>query len=106
MKPQVAAGDLAPVLETVYDRITLAQDEQRLTCDLDIATRSGDHSHADPTDVLVETKSPGGVRLWDDLLAQAGIREHKVSKYCVGAALLNPELPATPWNRTLRRCFR
>jgi hypothetical protein len=105
-KPQVAASDLTPVLETVYDRITLTHDGQRLTCDLDITTRSGDHSHVGPTDVLVETKSPGGVSIWDDLLAQAGIREHRVSKYCVGAALHNPELPANPWNRTIRRYFR
>ena len=106
VQPQVAADDLTPVLETVYDRITLTHDEQRLTCDLDIATRSGDYSHVGPTDVLVETKSRGGVSIWDELLGQAGIREHKVSKYCVGAALLNPDLPSNPWNRTIRRYFR
>lgn len=106
VQPQVAANDLAPVLETVYDRITLTHDEQRLTCDLDITTRNGVRSHEGPADVLVETKSPGGVSIWDSLLQNAGIREHKVSKYCVGAALLNPELAANPWNRTIRRYFR
>ncbi|WP_166827505.1 polyphosphate polymerase domain-containing protein [Brevibacterium limosum] len=105
-RPRVSAADLAPVLETVYDRITLTHDQQRLTCDLDIETRNGGETHEGPRDVLVETKSADGVSIWDHLLKQAGIREHKVSKYCVGASLLNPELPANPWNRTIRRFFR
>ena len=105
-RPRYTAADLTPVLETVYDRVTLTHDHQRLTCDLDIEARNGRRSHGGPRDVLVETKSAGGVSIWDDLLQQAGIREHKVSKYCVGASLLNPELPANPWNRTIRRYFR
>lgn len=84
-RPRYTAADLTPVLETVYDRVTLTHDHQRLTCDLDIEARNGRRSHGGPRDVLVETKSAGGVSIWDDLLQQAGIREHKVSKYCVGA---------------------
>ena len=59
-----------------------------------------------PSDVLVETKSPGGGGIWDGLLKQVGIRPHKVSKYCVSAALLNPQLPSNPWEQTIRRYFR
>lgn len=102
----VHAADLAPVLETVYDRITLCHDAQRLTCDLDIESLNDVESHMGPKDVLVETKSAGGVGIWDELLKQAGIRPHKVSKYCVGASLLYPELPSNPWSRTIRRYFR
>ena len=105
-KPRISAADLDPVLETVYDRITLTHDHQRLTCDLDIETRNGSETHDGPGDVLVETKSADGVSIWDHLLKQAGIREHRVSKYCVGASLLNPQLPANPWNGTIRRYFR
>jgi hypothetical protein len=104
VRPQ--AADLAPVVETVYDRITLCHADQRLTCDLDIRAISGDEQHVGPSDVLVETKSPGGGGIWDGLLKQVGIRPHKVSKYCVSAALLNPQLPSNPWEQTIRRYFR
>src|SRR5699024_10437322 len=104
VRPQ--AADLAPVVETVYDRITLCHADQRLTCDLDIRAISGDEQHVGPSDVLVETKSPGGGGIWDGLLKQVGIRPHKVSKYCVSVALLNPQLPSNPWEQTIRRYFR
>jgi hypothetical protein len=104
VRPQ--AADLAPVVETVYDRITLCHADQRLTCDLDIRAISGDEQHVGPSDVLVETKSPGGGGIWDGLLKQVGIRPHKVSKYCVSAALHNPQLPSNPWEQTIRRYFR
>lgn len=97
---------LQPVLETIYDRITLCHDGQRLTCDLDIRAVNGDDSHVGPQDVLVETKSEGGGGRWDQLLKAAGIRPHQVSKYCVAAALLYPELPSNPWARTIDHYFR
>jgi hypothetical protein len=106
IRPRPRAADLAPVVETVYDRITLCHADQRLTCDLDIRAISGDEQHVGPSDVLVETKSPGGGGIWDGLLKQVGIRPHKVSKYCVSAALLNPQLPSNPWEQTIRRYFR
>src|SRR5699024_6270679 len=87
IRPRPRAADLEPVVETVYDRITLCHDDQRLTCDLDIRAISGDEQHTGPSDVLVETKSPGGAGIWDGLLKQVGIRPHKVSKACVSAAL-------------------
>jgi hypothetical protein len=33
------------------------------------------------------------------------VRPVSVSKYCVGVALLHPEVPANPWQRMLRRNF-
>lgn len=97
---------LQPVLETIYDRVTLCHDGQRLTCDLDIRAINAGESHLGPQDVLVETKSEGGSGLWDQLLKEAGIRPHQVSKYCVAAALLYPELPSNPWARTIDHYFR
>ncbi|WP_209373732.1 polyphosphate polymerase domain-containing protein [Brevibacterium renqingii] len=105
-RARLRAADLEPVVETVYDRITLCHADQRLTCDLDIRAVHGDEQHVGPSDVLVETKSPGGGGIWDGLLKQVGVRPHKVSKYCVSAALLYPQLPSNPWERTIRRYFR
>lgn len=102
---QVSADSLEPVLETIYDRITLCHDHQRLTCDLNIRAINGSEAHDGPNDVLVETKSAGGGGIWDALLKQHGIRPHKVSKYCVAASLLYPELPSNPWKQTIKRYF-
>ncbi|MPV48845.1 MULTISPECIES: polyphosphate polymerase domain-containing protein [unclassified Pseudactinotalea] len=96
---------LEPVLETVYDRLTLVRGDQRLTCDLDLHFLAGSDRRDGPNEVLVETKSGGERGIWDDLLMASGIREHRVSKYCVSAALLYPGLPANPWRRTIRRYF-
>lgn len=101
----VPANQLEPVLETIYDRITLCHDQQRLTCDLDIRAINDEGSHDGPHDVLVETKSAGGGGIWDTLLKQHGVRPHKVSKYCVAASLLYPELPSNPWKQTIKRYF-
>lgn len=101
----VPASQLEPVLETIYDRITLCHDQQRLTCDLDIRAINDEGSHNGPHDVLVETKSAGGGGIWDTLLKQHGVRPHKVSKYCVAASLLYPELPSNPWKQTIKRYF-
>ncbi|HCG54708.1 MULTISPECIES: polyphosphate polymerase domain-containing protein [Brevibacterium] len=101
----VSANQLEPVLETIYDRITLCHDQQRLTCDLDIRAINDEGRHDGPHDVLVETKSAGGGGVWDTLLKQRGVRPHKVSKYCVAASLLYPELPSNPWKQTIKRYF-
>ena len=34
-----------------------------------------------------------------------GQRPVRISKYCVGLAVVHPHLPANRWNRTLRRYF-
>lgn len=99
------AARLRPVLETVYHRATLCHDDQRVTLDLDLECISGEASHSGPTDVLVETKSPGGRGPLDRMLLEAGVRPHSVSKYCVAASLLYPHLPSNAWRRTLRRYF-
>ncbi|QPZ38885.1 polyphosphate polymerase domain-containing protein [Paramicrobacterium chengjingii] len=99
------AARLRPVLETVYRRATLCHDDQRVTLDLDLECISGNESHFGPSDVLVETKSPGGKGPLDRALLTAGVRPHSVSKYCVAASLLYPHLPGNAWRRTMRRYF-
>ncbi|GAB3560446.1 polyphosphate polymerase domain-containing protein [Spelaeicoccus albus] len=96
---------LRPVLETLYRRATLCHDDQRVTCDIELQNTAGSLVHEGPSDVLVETKSSGSAGPLDLLLRSAGVRTHSVSKYCVAASLLYPELPHNKWNRTLSRYF-
>ncbi|GAB3190998.1 polyphosphate polymerase domain-containing protein [Nesterenkonia suensis] len=58
-----------------------------------------------PRLAVVETKSASGAGQADRMLWQLGVRPTRLSKYCTGLAALCPELPATPWKRTLRRHF-
>lgn len=97
------ADQLQPVLETYYRRTTLALGDQRVTLDTDLDCESGTHKVTGPLDVLVETKSPDGAGDLDRLLLRRGIRPHSVSKYCIGAALLYPQLQHNDWSRLLRR---
>jgi hypothetical protein len=98
---------LRPMVTTSYTRSTLVDVAagSRLTCDVDYvcsddtrAMPAGDH-------VLLESKSAGGVGEVDKALALLGVRPVRISKYCIGVALLHPDVPANPWNRTLRRDF-
>ena len=101
-------GDLAPVLVTTYRRTTFVSrtGDVRLTCDVGLICRNGRHEVRDTgTHVLVESKSAGRGSAPDRILREVGVRPASVSKYCVGVAALNPELPSNPWRQTLRRHF-
>jgi hypothetical protein len=98
---------LRPTVTTSYTRSTFVDvgAGNRLTCDVDFvcsddtrAVPGGDH-------VLLETKSTGALGEVDKALALLGVRPARISKYCIGIALLHPDVPANPWNRTLRRDF-
>jgi len=100
--------DLRPVLTSNYTRSTLVDVEAqtRMTCD--VALRW--HTSTSSTDnlvryVLVETKTSGPLSAADVLLRTYGHRPMSISKYCLGVALLNSEVRANPWHRTLRRHF-
>lgn len=99
------ASDLEPVLTTVYRRSTLALGDQRITLDTRLQCTAGEELFHGPDEVLVETKSPARASAFDASLRDLGVRPHSVSKYCVAAALLYPELPRNKWNRTLKRYF-
>ena len=96
---------LRPVLETLYRRTTVALGDQRITIDLGLECTSGRERRFGPHHALVETKSPGRSSPFELALRERGIRPHSVSKYCVGAALLYPQLPSNPWHRTMDRYF-
>lgn len=113
--PVVAALD--PTLSTQYQRTTLLIEPQttglaatptpsRATIDTSLAfTAPGRSPLNHPGLAIIETKTPGPPSLIDRLLWRAGQRPVKVSKYAVGLALFHPGLPATKWNRVLRREF-
>jgi VTC domain len=99
--------DLGPRLTTAYRRSTLADLElnSRVTIDLDLRWSDGETCCAASDLALVETKSGSGVGPVDRVLGGMGIRPVRMSKYCIGVALLHPQMPANKWNRLLVRHF-
>jgi hypothetical protein len=100
--------ELAPSVTTTYSRTTLVDllGGGRVTCDVDLVCRANGISRPTPDGhVLVETKTAGPGGPADQCLHRLGVRPVSVSKYCVGVALLHPEVPANPWQRMLRRNF-
>ncbi|UWF76716.1 MULTISPECIES: polyphosphate polymerase domain-containing protein [Microbacterium] len=98
------AAQLRPVLHTLYRRSTLVLGDQRITLDADLEFGTAERRITGPDDILVETKTPAGASDLDRMLVRAGIRPHRVSKYCLAASILYPQLPGNDWAR-LRRTY-
>lgn len=98
---------LVPVMTTEYRRGTLVNphSSERVTADVALVCRDTSSEVAGPDMVVLETKSSTGRGAADRLLAGMGIRDVGMSKYCVGIALLHPQLPANRWHRVLRQHF-
>ena len=96
---------LVPALRNAYRRATLvdAVDGERVTCDVELRFADADGVVHGPDMVIVETKTPDGRGLSDAALARLNIRPVSMSKYCLGVATLNPQLPANKWTRLLNR---
>jgi hypothetical protein len=104
---EIKVPSLVPTLRTGYNRATLVDLERRarLTIDVDL-TWSNDRTHRRADHLaLIETKSLSGPGPVDALLRSLGVRPERMSKYCLGVALLDPETPANRWSRLLRRQF-
>lgn len=107
---QFPAGELAPLRPTLctsYRRSTLfiPTAASRVTIDTDLTWQDG-HRELSLSDLaVVETKAGSAASEVDRLLWRAGHRPARISKYATGLAALRPDLPATPWRRTLRRHF-
>jgi hypothetical protein len=98
---------VGPRLTTAYRRSTLVDlaHRSRVTVDLDLRW-SDEQSRCAAADLaLVESKSAVGSGPVDLALARMGVRPVRMSKYCIGVALLHPDMAANKWNRLLVRHF-
>lgn len=100
---------LVPSLRTHYERVTFASQiaTERVTCDfnLQFSADVAPGAAMDPGYVLVEIKSERGRSDADQLLWRLGVRPSSGSKYCVGLALLRPDLRSNPF-RPVTSFFR
>jgi hypothetical protein len=96
-----------PTLVTRYRRITLflPATDSRVTIDTDLVWDGDGRALRLPDLAVIETKTRAATCRVDRLLWRRGQRPGRISKYATGLAALRPDLPATPWQRTLRRHF-
>lgn len=96
---------LTPSLETRYSRSTilLPSEGARVTLDAGLTwTDPTTGASASLGDALVlETKSGSSASSLDRALWSQGHRPARISKYAVGIATLNPELPRNRWHRLM-----
>ncbi|WP_431729444.1 polyphosphate polymerase domain-containing protein [Verrucosispora sp. TAA-831] len=106
--PATAGSSLEPVLVTGYRRTTLLlpATASRVTVDTGLTWQDGDLVLRLPDLAVVETKTGSAATQADRLLWRAGLRPVRISKYATGLAALRPDLPDSPWRRTLRRHFQ
>ncbi|MDB1089048.1 polyphosphate polymerase domain-containing protein [Streptomyces sp. ACA25] len=105
--PGSARLTFVPTLTTRYRRTTLYLPDSgsRVTIDTGLRWRDGDHEMHLPDMAVVETKTGSTASPVDRLLWRHRYRPSRISKYATGLAALRPDLPATRWQRTLRRNF-
>ena len=106
--------NLSPYLTTGYQRVTYLtagwgdQVPVRTTVDSGLyweQMRDSDLSPAmlfRPGLSVIETKSSAAANRVNQLLWHQGVRPAPFSKYCTGAAALDPRLPANKWHRQLQ----
>ena len=103
-----AVDTLSPHLITLFDRITLVNYDktERLTIDCNLRfenLRSGNTASMAPLAVM-ELKQDGRAKsLLKDVLFEMRIRPFKVSKYCIGTCLTQPEVKQNRFKKKLRR---
>ncbi len=114
---EATVAALQSTLTTHYSRTTLlvgpqtlgagaAGEPSRATIDTSLAfSAPGTQLRSHPDLAIIETKTAGAPSPIDRLLWRSGHRPTKISKFGAGLALFRPDLPATKWNRALRRYF-
>lgn len=102
-----SAPSLAKVMDNSYSRATFADVEggERLTADVQLTFCRGEKQVLGPERILLETKTSNGRGTVDGVLSEMGIRSVSMSKYCIGIAMLYPDVSANKWNRLLRNTF-
>lgn len=103
------ARALRPVLVTEYRRSTflLPRSDARVTVDVDLGwTSLVNGSDLDRNRIaIVETKTGSTPSTLDRQLWAMGHRPVRISKYGVGMAALDPDLPQLKWHRAMERHF-
>jgi hypothetical protein len=98
--------NLLPKLWTHFSRITLVDPncKERVTVDCALEFRAGDRHHTLPGLVIAEVKQERDSR--DSVIREQfrnqGVRPLRVSKYCLGTMLLNPQLKSNRFKPKLR----
>jgi hypothetical protein len=106
-----APAGLAPTLRTSFKRLTLihGRRQERLTLDFGLSlglVGEDERSHMRSDHVLIETKSAAKLGRVDRLLPRLGARPATMcSKYSLGVAAAQPDLPTNPYRPLLRRHF-
>jgi VTC domain len=99
--------DLQAVLTTAYRRTTLVdlEHQSRVTIDVDLGWSDQCTGHRADRLAMIESKSLSGPGPVDAVMSSLGLRPVRLSKYCIGVALLHPDIAANPWSHLLRRHF-
>ena len=100
-------SSLIPQVENEFDRITLVNKgrTERLTIDSDIrfVNRHTGLSAAVPDLVIIELKQDGNVpSFFKKVLLDLRIKPKRISKYCLGTVLTNPDVKANRFKIKLR----
>ncbi len=98
---------LSPVLENKFTRITLVNVEktERLTIDMNVnlINRVTGKSACIPNLVIVELKQDGLCKSYfRDVLLDLRIKQKRISKYCLGTVLTNPNIKNNRFRRKMR----
>lgn len=99
--------DIQPRLKTIFRRITLVNKEktERLTIDMDLqfVNIRAHYGVTFPELVIVELKRDGNVSSpMLNIMQTMRIKPLKISKYCVGTALTNPDIKRNRFKKKVR----
>ena len=100
-------NELSPVLENKFTRITLVNVEktERLTIDMNVnlINRETGKSACIPNLVIIELKQDGLCpSYFRDVLLDLRIKQKRISKYCLGTVLTNPNIKNNRFRRKMR----
>ena len=107
-KQPYPVNSLSPHLVTIFDRFTLVNYDktERLTIDCNLHfenLRNGNTATMAPLAVM-ELKQDGRTHsLLKDVLLDLRIRPYKISKYCIGTCLTQPDVKQNRFKKKLRR---
>lgn len=103
----LSTSDLLPSLANEFNRITLVNNEknERITIDFDIRFNNySTDKEAELSDLMIiELKQEGNKSsLFGDILTEMRIKKTKISKYCIGTVLTNPNCKHNRFKRKVR----